>query len=315
MGECRAGRDQRVRHTLIGVTRPAPRDILIGGGRGDPSLACLIEAAHRHGLGVVPVLVDLDAEPCVDWNVATGRMIIDGAAADPAGLFLRYDVFTPRNPSAPLDRALGWHNILLGWAAGRPEIRLFNREISPQSGIKPYQLQLARTLGLSIPTSWIGNDLRAVRARDAAASIAKPVGGGAYVQPLADALDGQDPAAHRAPIPAIVQERLGYPEYRVFVIGDDTHVFEIASTALDYRPDPATRLDYRGRLGPIAEAVEGCRRVAAAVRCDFAACDLKTRDGDAQPVFLEINTGPMFAAFDRAAEGAVTRSMLAYLTR
>lgn len=297
------------------MPRTAPRALLIGGGRDDPSLACLVEAARRAGVAVLPVLVDAGAEPCLGWDVATGAMTLDGALVDPAGLFLRYDVFTPRARGAALDRALGWYNTLLGWAAARPDIHLFNREISPQAGIKPYQLQLARALGLSIPATWIGNDLAALRARDAGPAIAKPVGGGAYVQPLADALVCHDPKAACAPIPAIVQERLGYPEYRVFVVGEDTHVFEVASDQLDYRPDPAARLDYRGQHGPIGAAVAGCRAVAAALRCNFAACDLKTRDGDAAPVFLEINTGPMFAAFDRAADGALTASIIAHLSR
>lgn len=290
----------------------APGALLVGGGRGDPSLACLVEAARRGSVAVLPMLVDGDSEPALAWDVASGIMTLDGEAVDPAGAFLRYDVFTPRAAGVSLDRALGWYNAVLGWAAARAGVRLFNREISPQASIKPYQLLLARELGLAIPQTWIGNDLAALAARADGAAIAKPVGGGAYVQPLADALAGQGAAA-RAPIPAIVQERLDYPEYRVFVIGNDTHVFEIASDRLDYRPDPATRLDYRGGHGPIADAAVRCQALAAALRCDFAACDLKTRGGE--PIFLEINTGPMFAAFDRAADGAVTASILRHLVR
>lgn len=295
------------------MTSAMTRGLVIGGGSNDVSLVRLADAARRLGVAVLPVLVDAAAEPCLGWDLAAGVMTLDGTAIDPAGMFLRYDVFTPRGAGAELDRALGWYNTMLGWAAGRDGVRLFNREISPQAGIKPYQLQVARGLGLQVPATWIGNDLAAARALGDAPAIAKPVGGGAYVQPLAQALAGHQPDASRAPIPAIVQERLGYPEYRVFVIGGDTHVFEIASDQLDYRPDPATRLDYRGTHGGIAAAVAGCQAVAAALRCDFAACDLKTRPGEDAPVFLEINTGPMFAAFDHAADGAVTASIVRHL--
>ncbi|MDB5677683.1 hypothetical protein [Sphingomonas bacterium] len=297
------------------MTGAAMRGLVIGGGSNDPSLACLVAAARRLDVPVIPVLVDGADEPCLGWDLAADTMTVDGVAIDPAGLFLRYDVFTARVPGAELDRALGWYNTLLGWAAARPALGLFNREISPQAGIKPYQLQVARSLGLSIPATWIGNDLASARRHLDAPAIAKPVGGGAYVQPLAQALAGHADDTSRAPIPAIVQEQLGYPEYRVFVVGGDTHVFEIASAQLDYRPDPATRLDYCGPHGPIAAAVAGCQAVAAALRCDFAACDLKTRAGDSDPVFLEINTGPMFAAFDHAAAGAVTASIIGHLVR
>lgn len=294
----------------------ASRGLVIGGGSSDPSLACLVAAARRRGVPVMPVLVDGAAEPSLCWDLAAGTLTLDDVTIDPAGMFLRYDVFTPRVAGAELDRALGWYNAMLGWAAARDDLRLFNREISPQAGIKPYQLQVARGLGLPVPATWIGNDLAAARALAGdAPAIAKPVGGGAYVQPLAQALAGHDDGDPCAPIPAIVQERLDYPEYRVFVVGDETHVFEIASDRLDYRPDPATRLEYRGTQGGIAAAVAGCRAVAAALRCDFAACDLKTRAGDDAPVFLEINTGPMFAAFDHAAKGAVTESIIRHLTR
>lgn len=289
-----------------------PRGLLVGGGRADASLACLIAAADRAGVPVAPVLVDAEREPALAWDFATGALTVDGDAVDPAGLFLRYDVFTPRAPGALVDRALGWHNALLGWAAARSQVRLFNRELSPQAGVKPYQLAVARDAGLAIPASWIGNDLAALRDRRPAAAIAKPVGGGAYVQSLAAALAGQAADAVRAPVPALVQERLAYPEYRVFVVGGDTHVFAIASDRLDYRPDPAVWLDYRGPDGGIAAAVAGCRRVAAALRCDFAACDLKTGPGG-DPVFLEINTGPMFAAFDAAAGGALAAAIVAAL--
>jgi len=286
------------------------RGVLVGGGRDDLSLVCLVAAAERAGVPVVPVLVTAAAEPLLAWDFASGTLTLDGVPLDPVGAFLRYDVFTPRTPGAMLDRALGWYGALLGWAAARETTRLFNRELSPQAGLKPYQLAVARAEGLAIPATWIGNDLAALRDRAGKAMIAKPVGGGAYTQPLERALADHDAAASAAPIPAIVQERLDYPEYRVFIVGDDTHVFQVASDQLDYRPDHAATLVYHGATGPIAEAVAGCRRVAAALRCDFAACDLKTRPGDGVPVFLEINTGPMFAAFDRAADGAVTASII-----
>lgn len=297
------------------MTRTAPRGLLIGGGRGDPSLACLIESTYRAGVPVLPILFDHETEPCLDWDLATGTLTLDGTVIHAQGVFLRYDVFTPRAGGATIDRALGWYNTLLGWAATQTDVRLFNRELSPQASVKPYQLQLAAALGLSVPATWIGNDLAPLRVRASDAMIAKPVGGGAYVQPLTMALAHLDAGIASAPAPAIVQERLGYPEFRVFVIGGDTHVFEIISAQLDYRPDPSTRLDYRGPHGRIGGAVAACQALAAALRCDFAACDLKTRAGAAEPVFLEINTGPMFAAFDHAAQGALTASIIAHLTR
>jgi hypothetical protein len=42
---------------------------------------------------------------------------------------------------------------------------------------------------------------------------------------------------------------------------------------------------------------------------DFAAADFKTCPETGRLLFLEINTGPMFAAFDQASDRAVSRAL------
>jgi len=54
--------------------------------------------------------------------------------------------------------------------------------------------------------------------------------------------------------------------------------------------------------------------MAAAVGIDFCACDFKTRPDEPVPLFLELNSGPMFAAYDLAVGGRLADAIVAQLT-
>jgi hypothetical protein len=43
---------------------------------------------------------------------------------------------------------------------------------------------------------------------------------------------------------------------------------------------------------------------------DWGAADFKIGSGSDDPVFLEVNSDPMFSAFDRVGAGAITDAML-----
>jgi hypothetical protein len=170
-------------------------------------------------------------------------------------------------------------------------------------------LVLARAAGLAIPRTVVTN--HAATARTAAPDgIAKPVGGGDVTRPLDEAL-----ALGRADTilaaPALVQERLIAPELRIYVVGDATFAFEVRSPLLDYRASNDVEVVYLGP-GP-APAAAQVRALAARCGLDYAAADLKSR-ADGTLVFLELNTAPMFARFDHACDGALCRTMVAWLS-
>lgn len=292
-------------------------ELLIAGGARDPCLPVLAAASRR--LGVEPLLLTHapDAEPLVCWDLSRDALTIDGKPVAPRGVFLRYDVFG--GPAAPgtLDRAGAWYALAQGWASSHPQVGQFNRGLNAHAGVKPAELVAAQRHGLAIPATLITNSLAAARdhaaARDATGAIAKPVAGGAYVRRLDRVLGEFDAEAAAAPLPAIVQERLAYPEYRVFLIAGEPHVFAIRSNHLDYRPHADNAMDYLGSAPELAATIAKLQALATALGCDFCACDLKSRAGSAEPVFLEINTGPMFAAFDACAGGALAEAMVRVL--
>ena len=117
-----------------------------------------------------------------------------------------------------------------------------------------------------------------------------------------------------SPMPAIVQQRLSYPEFRIYLADGRFHLFEIHSPLLDYRTAAPSSLVYRGETLPWPGVAEALGKLTAAVGIDFCACDLKTRPGEPVPLFLELNSGPMFAAYDLAAEGRLADALVAALT-
>lgn len=163
-----------------------------------------------------------------------------------------------------------------------------------------------------MPPTLIGNRIDRLTAFRPGPKVVKPVAGGDHCRPLVEVLAETPERDGVAPAPAIVQPALVPPERRVFVIGDRLLGFDVASAALDYRSDPATAVTAWEEV-PTALAA-GLRRLAGALELDFAAADFKTCPESGRLLFLEINTGPMFAAFDRAAGGAVADALADLLT-
>lgn len=290
-------------------------DLTICGGADDFNLARLALVAEQNGKTVRRLFHASDCEPAFSWDLQTGAATLDGEGLSTRGLFLRYDVFTPVDPSVGgLDRALGWYNALLGWGLCTRGIRLFNRQLHANASLKPFGLLAARRAGLRIPESIVSNELQAIDQFPFPA-IAKPVAGGSYTKTIDKALAMAQSDSGRTPMPAIVQRKLAYPEYRVFVIGRALHVFEMYSRFIDYRPAGENRMSYLGSEWPFPAAIEALLRLLDVLDCDYCACDFKTDPETGEPVFLELNSGPMFAAFDINSDGALCRSMADWLCK
>jgi hypothetical protein len=106
-----------------------------------------------------------------------------------------------------------------------------------------------------------------------------------------------------------VQERLKRPELRVYRIGDAFFSFLIRSPDLDYRERNRVQLEFatapaglETKLGALTDALG----------LDFAAADFMLSKRD-DYCFLEINTQPMFSAFDAAAGGRLCDAIIDHL--
>ncbi|HEX2252469.1 MAG TPA: hypothetical protein VHQ65_04290 [Thermoanaerobaculia bacterium] len=288
--------------------------VLVAGGDRDPNLRALGATLERRGVPHHLLLVGSETHPAVTWQLGDDHLEIDGQPTRPGAVFLRHDVFThlADRRAASAHRALAWSTTVAAWIDAHPGVRSLNRGGLRAAPAKPYQLHLAARCGLPVPATLVTNHLPAIEAfLPGRPKIVKPVAGGDHARRLADALAEAETRDAATPAPAIVQRELVPPERRVFAVAGRLLGFTVASEALDYRTDPGTRVE------PWPEVPEelgsALLRLLGELGLDFAAADFKTCPDTGRLLLLEINNGPMFAAFDRAADGAVTGALADFL--
>jgi hypothetical protein len=294
---------------------PAARPVLIAGGDADPNILSLLRRARERDLPVLPLLTGPDRTPAVTWNVQADTLLVDGREVRPGAGFMRYDVFQAMADPRPevSFRAQAWHTTLHGWMLAHDEVRMMNRRYAGQTN-KPFMLSLAAACGLRIPRTRITNELDALEMLpDASEMIAKPVPGGGHTRMVGELLGTSARRDGVSAAPAIVQERLVAPEVRIYGVGGRFLPFAVISDQLDYRTDSATRV-VPMPLHCIAPAlIASLARLMDRLGMEYAAADFKTDARTGELVFLEINSGPMFVAFDRASGNAVSDAILDYL--
>ena len=289
---------------------PLRRSLLIAGGDADPNITALLAAAERDGVSCHKLLVGKSSHPSLTWDITTAELLLENQPVECDAAFVRADVFTAlRDGQATSQyRAVAWHTAVSGWLAARTDVFIFNRRNFNQLTNKPLVLKLARDCGLAIPQTLITNDRDRLEVfLSNGAGVVKPINGGGYCEPLDDVLERTPVKDGRVAAPAIVQQQLVPPEVRIYAIGDRYFAFNVISPELDYRVTQNCRVE------PTAVPAELSSRFAlllAKLGLDFAAADFKTCPATGQLLFLEVNTGPMFAAFDHATNGELCRTML-----
>jgi hypothetical protein len=199
---------------------------------------------------------------------------------------------------------------MMSWALAHEDVAFLNRGYGTRHASKLYALHLARRLGLATPESLVTNDLQALDAADGAGWIGKPVTGGEYTRLLADARADEAWRSRCAAAPAIVQRRLVGPELRVYRVGGRWFAFSLRSEALDYRATAEVRIDATPAPGGLTAPLG---RLMDRLGLEFGAADFKACPETGRQLFLEVNSAPMFVAFDRAAEGALADAILDWL--
>ncbi len=294
------------------MTIQAP-DILIVGGTKDPSIGVLATAARRLDRAAVLLTFGDGTEPAITWSLADGAVALDGDPLVPRGAFLRQDVFSYKDSFAAdrLDKSMAWHAAVTGACFSNADIRVLNRDMDWRTASKPIMLELARQQGLKVPETIVSNHQDEIVAlHQQYPRIVKPVAGGAYCVELSDILDDPPWCSGVAPVPAIVQERLDYPEYRVYIVGDRLISFEVISEVIDYRTDRKSRITPLPPDFLPLSIQSGLLALAREVGIDFGAADFKTRTATDEICFLELNNQPMFAAHDRACNGALAEAIV-----
>lgn len=289
--------------------------LLVCGGEDDPNIRRLIARCRDRRVDVEAVVVGTNSHPRVSWDLEDDRLLVDGRAIRPTSAFIRHDVFTNLADGRPASayRASAWYSTLAAWVRAHRSVRTLNARVDGGL-LKAHVLMAARRLGLAIPRTLVTNDLAALgKGGERETLVVKPVTGGEFCQPLGPVLARAERKRGAAAAPAIVQERLAGPDVRIYQVGTRMLAFAIHSAALDYREDDRCRVVYLPR--PPSGIVEKLRRLAAEFDLDFLAADFKHCPTTGAVKFLEINTAPMFSAFDFASDGRVSDAILSHLTR
>jgi hypothetical protein len=295
--------------------------LLIAGGEADFNVDSIVARMRERGLDGEVLRVGAGSNPGITWDFQRDRLTLDGREIHPRGVFLRYDVFSvlaDRRPATQL-RSQAWYITLHGWLLAHPGIRMMNRRYRGETN-KAFMLDLARRTGLPIPFTLITNELDELerRAGEIGPMIAKPVPGGGYAQKVEDLLDKTERRDGRSAAPAFVQRRLVPPEVRVYGVGAGDRrrfvAFRVESSELDYRVDDASRVVHLP-IGEVdAASVAGLGRLMDALEMDYGAADFKADAETGELRFLEVNSGPMFSAFDAASGHAVSDAILDWLS-
>lgn len=285
--------------------------ILVAGGVRDPNVLSLLSAGRNRGVKMIPLLIGEGECPSLRWDPGSDDLWLNGDRVLATGAFLRRDVFHGGGHEAGY-RAATWHATLAGWLAASVRIRTPNRPCLDRYTNKLHALRMAAESGLAIPATVATNHLDWVESNlPVEDSIAKPVPGGGYCSALTDLMERTERRNGTAAAPAIVQRRLPGADLRVYRVNGRCIGFIIESDAIDYR---TTRNRTIARTESVPEGVEaGLESLMLRMGLDWGAADFKLDPETGDATFLEINSNPMFSAFDRVAGGVIAEGLLEYL--
>ncbi len=288
-------------------------DLLIIGGAQDPSISVLAKIAHEKAYNAQTVLFGENLEPSFFWDPSKDTLLIDNKEVNPKAVFLRQDVFSYQKQAQRknLDKSMAWHAAFSGYYIPNKNVRIFNRAMDWRTSNKPVMLGLAKKNSLSIPETIISNSEKEIISfHKKSPRVAKPVAGGAYCLTLEEILKNPPWKNSIAPAPAIIQNHLDYPEYRIYLIGKELITFEISSKSIDYRSDRNSQIRLIDNSILPAHVYTGLCSLCEEVGVNFGAADFKTNRKTQETCFLELNNQPMFAAHDIVCNGKISKAII-----
>ena len=224
----------------------------------------------------------IDQNGDLHWDLRRNLLYYNGRPLEFNCAFGRPDVFGENSYNK-------YYNAYLfaNYIQANDEISVYNRDYERETPYKLSNLIAARECGLMIPHTEAGKEIQRPD------TIMKPITGGHHTRP-----------GSRFEVPVILQDRVVGLNKRLFIIGDDDFTFGIATRELDYRDDPNPAVFVSEiKDGIVAQT----RALMRQLGLTFAAADFIDDGHDTW--FLEINSGPMFAAFNNVAHGALAESL------
>jgi len=224
----------------------------------------------------------IDQAANIEWNVTEDVLYVEGQpVTDLDSIFVRNNVFEEStyktyNNFYIMKDYLQSHNITR-----------YNKHYKNDNVTKLNNLIVAKKVGLRIPYTEVTE--RTTRDN----TIIKPVLGGQHT------LEGNE-----AVYPCIIQQKITGKNKRLYVINDKHFAFEVVTDKLDYRDDPESTVV----VTEIDDAtVEKVKHLMCRLNLNFGASDFM--EDEEGLWFLEVNTGPMFVAFDMQVQGKLAETI------
>lgn len=301
---------------------------LVCGIPSEPPIAMVVEALARERLPHVVwnqrAFDGLELDVRLSDDRLDGRVSIAGRAvalADVGGVYTRCtDIATlPELADAVagddaaadprLRRCFELHQQLDSWLELAPIAVLNRTSAMASNGSKPYQAQVIRAAGFSIPSTLVTNDPDAARAFAARMGrvVFKAISGERTIVTELDRVDeGAFARLHRCPVQ--FQQYVAGRDVRVHVVGSRTF-----ATAID---TDAGATDYRYARGAtelsvfeLPRAVEQrCVELAAALDLPLAGIDLRFGD-DGRVYCFEVNPSPAYSYYELGTGQPIARAI------
>lgn len=264
-----------------------------------------MDQSHIRGLDYVFWDTDTPNAHRIAWDFKSSELDLGDKTVNASAVFFRYNVF-----EGDRERNLAAFDVIQSYVLAWPEVRILNRQPLTDGNNKSRNLRLAIEAGFEIPDTLVMGDLTPlITIPNPQTRIIKPLNGGAHTE----AVDQVQQDVERLPQlgPQFVQSRLDGENLRLFSIGGQLFCFHLKTTALDYREDAGVDVQ---QIDVPKALVEPTKKLVTQIGFDYCALDFRCHDGFEQPVFLEVNSFPMFVRFDDAGKNCLADAMLDFLS-
>ncbi len=279
--------------------------LLIVGGESDPNTQRVIDQAHLRNIDYLFWNTDLFGCDQVAWDFNSPELDLGDMRIEPKSMFVRFNVFGEET-----DAHRNCMDTIQSYLQAWPQIRVLNRANMLDANNKSKNLRLARDAGFEIPnTTVLGNQAPLATLPNPNQRIIKPLNGGAHTQNVGDLL--RQGADLQQLIPQFVQEYLSGENLRVFSIAGNLFCFHLSTNMVDYREDSKVEVT---QVDLPACIIDPAQRLVRTLQFDYCALDFRCRLAFESPVFLEVNSFPMFVRFDDAGSNCLADAILGFLT-
>jgi hypothetical protein len=290
--------------------------LIIAGGRGDPDLNWLADAAKHRDLPYLFCYCNSSEPTQIHWDIQSNTLTLNDTIIESKSscIYLRYSMYDLYGEASTEDAKIlaeSHYEPLKSWALYNEGVGMLNRHMTVGSALKLYLLIIAEEFGFKTPRSIITNITEKPGLTEEKAVI-KTVNDGlgtAHYEPNMEPLD--PPHLFKAR-PWVIQEQLDYPELRIFRVGPWLFAFEINAQTIDSRIDDTQSLKHVDVPDYLKDPM---MKLTDHLQVDFAAADFKSCSKTGKFVFLEINNGATFSGYDAVAEGRVSDAMVLHLKR